>query len=80
MTSKRILAQHFGDGTHYNGHRRRAEFDYHCVANHDEDYSPKYMQGELCHDSMGEGLCNDLCNLCPRVCPVVPCPLPEDDA
>jgi hypothetical protein len=77
MTSKRILTSHFGDGTHWSGHVKRPTVDFYCVA-HDEDYSPKYLGGEFCHDSMDEGYCHPECRRCPYVCPVTPCPLPVE--
>lgn len=68
---KRIIAEHF------MGHTGSEEFDFYCVA-HGSDYSPKYLNGEVCHDSY-EGYCSDFCNLCPVDCPIEPCPLNEDD-
>lgn len=52
-------------------------FDYFCVA-HGPDYSPKYLNGEYCHD--GEE-CHPDCRPCwgMRTCPVVPCPIPDDE-
>lgn len=69
---------HDGDGTPWSGHRTGMPFDFWCVA-HGEDYSPKYLDGERCHDSMGEGYCHPGCNLCPRPCAIEPCPKPEDE-
>ena len=78
LSKAAIAEQHHGTSDHYDGHRPSRVFDYYCVA-HDEDYSPKYLDGEVCHDSMGEGWCNDSCRICPQPCPIVPCPVETDD-
>ena len=57
---------------HNEQHPLYSDFDFHCIA-HGEDYSPKYMKGEICHNGMSEGFCLDGCNLCPSPCPVVGC-------
>jgi hypothetical protein len=69
---RRILAMHRGDD-HHDGHRPTSAFDFYCVA-HGSDYSPKYLLGGVCHDSLDEGFCHPDCRICPRECPVVPCP------
>lgn len=65
---------------HEQSHETKpAYFDYYCVA-HGPDYSPKYMDGEICHDGMDEGWCNEeYCRLCPQRCPHEPCPWGDDD-
>jgi hypothetical protein len=67
--SKRVQALH--DEYH---EARPDDFDYWCVAAHGSDYSPKYLGGSICHDSMGEGFCDPDCNQCPAPCPIEPCP------
>ena len=80
MTSARwIEREHFGSDAHSDGHRDLGQFDYFCVA-HGADYAPKYLEGEVCHNGMGDGFCHDGCRRCPRRCPFRPCPIiPDDD-
>jgi hypothetical protein len=68
--------RHFGD-EHHSGHISNSDFDFYCVA-HGEDYSPKYLDGAVCHDGMGEGWCHPDCRACPKPCPIRPCPLVDE--
>jgi len=78
--SERLLVQHFGDD-HHSGHIETSSFDYYCVAAHGEDFSPKYLNGEICHDGMEDGLCHPNCHQCGpwSACPIEPCPITYDD-
>lgn len=79
MSMAKIEAQHYGrDG--WDGHRGSTDFDFYCVA-HGEDYSPKYMDGAVCHDGMDEGWCHPDCIPCSVgvPCPIKPCPLTGEE-
>lgn len=63
--TKRILKEH-------KEHYLTGSWDYWCVAPHPDMYSPKYLEGEYCHDG---GPCNEYCRVCDRywMCPVEGC-------
>lgn len=66
-SDKYILEQH---ASHY----QTSTYDYWCIARHPENYSPKYMQGEVCHDNWWDNTCNELCTECHgSLCPVEHC-------
>lgn len=78
--SHHIVVAHYGD-EHHGGHVKTSAFDYYCVAKHGPGFSPKYLDGEICHDDMGEALCHPNCHQCGpwSACPIEPCPIPDDD-
>jgi hypothetical protein len=76
--TERVRLAHFGDA-HHSGHIANSAFDYYCVAAHGEDFRPKYLEGEVCHDGMGEGYCHPNCRQCiGSECPIEPCPLVDE--
>lgn len=82
ISQAEIRARHFGEATPgggaWGGHGPTDAFDFYCVA-HDMDYSPKYLEGEVCHDGGGDGYCHDNCRRCPVPCPIDPCPLDGEE-